>query len=110
PRGPGQCMATRAGASTASRGRAAAMLQGLLMTRLSPSGAGGPRVCGRRPRPGPQSRALPHTDFRMSERYTERLRAGTEPAWTRAVEHRFVRELCAGSVDDAVLANYLVQD
>lgn len=46
----------------------------------------------------------------MSERYTERLRAGTEPAWTRAVEHRFVRELCAGSVDDAVLANYLVQD
>ena len=31
-------------------------------------------------------------------------------AWTRATGHRFVRELGAGTLDDRVLARYLVQD
>ena len=39
-----------------------------------------------------------------------RLRAASEPAWSRAVEHRFVRELCSGHIDDAAMARYLVQD
>lgn len=46
----------------------------------------------------------------MSERYSGILRAAAEPAWSQAVRHRFVQELCAGTVDDAVLAHYLVQD
>ena len=39
-----------------------------------------------------------------------RLRAASEPAWSRAVQHRFVRELCSGHIDDAAMARYLVQD
>jgi hypothetical protein len=34
----------------------------------------------------------------MSERFTEALRAASEPAWSDAVGHRFVKELCAGAV------------
>jgi thiaminase len=29
----------------------------------------------------------------MSERFTETLRAASEPGWSRAVGHRFVEEL-----------------
>ena len=46
----------------------------------------------------------------MSERFTEILRAASEPAWSDAVRHRFVKELFAGAVPDAVMARYLVQD
>ena len=46
----------------------------------------------------------------MSERFTEILRAASEPAWSNAVEHRFVKELFAGAVPDAVMARYLIQD
>src|ERR1700726_3509217 len=46
----------------------------------------------------------------MSERFTEILRAASEPAWSDAVGHRFVKELFAGAVPDAVMARYLVQD
>jgi thiaminase (transcriptional activator TenA) len=46
----------------------------------------------------------------MSERFTETLRATSEPAWSDAVGHRFVRELFAGAVPDAVMARYLIQD
>src|SRR5262249_29068727 len=46
----------------------------------------------------------------MSERFTETLRAASEPGWSRAVEHRFVKELFSGAVPDAVMARYLVQD
>ena len=46
----------------------------------------------------------------MSERFTETLRAANEPGWSRAVEHRFVKELFAGAVPDAVMARYLIQD
>ena len=46
----------------------------------------------------------------MSERFTETLRAASEPDWSRAVEHRFVKELFAGAVPNAVMARYLIQD
>src|ERR1700730_14871018 len=46
----------------------------------------------------------------MSERFTEILRAASEPGWSDAVGHRFVKELFAGAVPDAVMACYLIQD
>jgi thiaminase/transcriptional activator TenA len=46
----------------------------------------------------------------MSERFTEILRAASEPAWSDAVGHRFVKELFAGTVPGAVIARYLIQD
>src|SRR5580693_1269475 len=46
----------------------------------------------------------------MSERFTEILRAASEPAWSDAVRHRFVNVLFAGAVPDAVMARYLIQD
>src|SRR5689334_11883927 len=46
----------------------------------------------------------------MPERFTDALRAANELAWSNAVGHRFVKELCAGTVPDAVMARYLVQD
>jgi thiaminase/transcriptional activator TenA len=46
----------------------------------------------------------------MSERFTETLRAGSEPGWSHAVGHRFVKELFAGAVLDRVMARYLIQD
>ena len=46
----------------------------------------------------------------MPERFTETLRAATEPGWSHAVGHRFVKELFAGTVSDAVMARYLIQN
>jgi thiaminase (transcriptional activator TenA) len=46
----------------------------------------------------------------MSERFTETLRAANEPGWSHAAGHRFVKELLAGAVPDAVMARYLIQD
>src|SRR3984893_60507 len=46
----------------------------------------------------------------MSDRFTETLRAPSEPGWAHAVGHRFVKELLAGAVPDAVMARYLIQD
>jgi thiaminase/transcriptional activator TenA len=46
----------------------------------------------------------------MSERFTETLRAASEPGWSHAVGHRFVNELFSGTVPDAVMARYLIQD
>jgi thiaminase/transcriptional activator TenA len=46
----------------------------------------------------------------MSERFTEALRAASEPGWSHAVGHRFVKELFSGAVPDAVMARYLIQD
>src|SRR5712675_386550 len=46
----------------------------------------------------------------MAERFTETLRAASEPGWSDAVGHRFVKELFAGAVPDAVMARYLIQD
>lgn len=46
----------------------------------------------------------------MSPRFTESLRASTEPTWSQAVGHRFVTELFDGSIADDVMTSYLVQD
>ena len=46
----------------------------------------------------------------MPERFTETLRAASEPNWSHAVGHRFVNELFAGTMPDAVMARYLIQD
>ena len=46
----------------------------------------------------------------MPERFTETLRAASEAGWSHAVQHRFVYELFAGAVPDAVMARYLIQD
>lgn len=42
--------------------------------------------------------------------FSQRLRTANDAEWRAAVEHRFVDELLAGTVDDGVLAHYLVQD
>ena len=34
----------------------------------------------------------------------------SEAGWSHAVQHRFVNELFAGAVPDAVMARYLIQD
>jgi thiaminase/transcriptional activator TenA len=46
----------------------------------------------------------------MPLRFAEILRAASEPGWSQAVGHRFVKELFAGAVPDAVMARYLIQD
>jgi thiaminase/transcriptional activator TenA len=46
----------------------------------------------------------------MPERFTETLRAASEPGWSHAVGHRFVKELFTGAMPDAVMARYLIQD
>ena len=46
----------------------------------------------------------------MTARFTETLRRQNEPTWSAAVGHRFVTELCDGSVADPIMVRYLVQD
>ncbi len=46
----------------------------------------------------------------MTTRFTETLRQASQPAWSQSVGHCFVRELLDGSVSDAVMVRYLVQD
>ena len=38
------------------------------------------------------------------------LMRSTSEQWAAAINHRFVRELFAGTVDEAVMRDYLVQD
>ncbi|WP_347485335.1 TenA family protein [Vandammella animalimorsus] len=42
--------------------------------------------------------------------FTEQLRQANLQTWEQAAEHRFVQELFAGTIDDAVMAHYLIQD
>jgi len=46
----------------------------------------------------------------MTERFTETLRSASQPTWAEAVDHRFVKELFAGTIADKVMAGYLIQD
>jgi len=46
----------------------------------------------------------------MPERFTETLRAASEPVWSRAVQHQFVQQLFIGAVPDTVMARYLIPD
>ncbi|WP_367176532.1 TenA family protein [Haloarcula rubripromontorii] len=43
-------------------------------------------------------------------RFTDWLREQSQPDWDAAVEHRFVEELGAGTLDEDAFAEYLVQD
>jgi len=47
---------------------------------------------------------------REDARFGDWLRERTGRAWAAAVEHRFVRELGSGELDDAAFRRYLVQD
>jgi thiaminase/transcriptional activator TenA len=47
---------------------------------------------------------------RDDARFSEWLRQRTEPTWTRATTHRFTTELADGTLADAVMRRYLVQD
>lgn len=46
----------------------------------------------------------------MTERFTQTLRRQSEPTWSAAVGHRFVTQLCDGSLPDPIMVRYLVQD
>lgn len=46
----------------------------------------------------------------MTTRFTDTLRSLSQPTWSQAVTHRFVRELCDGSLDRRVMSAYLTQD
>ena len=46
----------------------------------------------------------------MADRFTDILRQQNKETWDKAVSHRFIRELFDGSLNDAVMAGYLVQD
>jgi thiaminase (transcriptional activator TenA) len=46
----------------------------------------------------------------MTKHFSQILKQESEPLWTRAVEHSFVKELCAGTLSDVSMASYLVQD
>lgn len=43
-------------------------------------------------------------------RFSDWLRAGAEPFWSRATEHRFTREIAADTLADEAYGRYLVQD
>jgi thiaminase (transcriptional activator TenA) len=51
-----------------------------------------------------------HRDTDPEARFTDWLRDGAEPHWTRMTTHRFAREMGAGTLGDNVAARYLVQD
>ena len=51
-----------------------------------------------------------YSESRDDPRFTDWLRERTEPAWTGATEHQFTQELGAGTIADASMATYLVQD
>lgn len=42
--------------------------------------------------------------------FSQSFQTDNHDAWSRTVEHRFVREVFDGSISDAVMATYLVQD
>src|SRR5512134_982036 len=47
---------------------------------------------------------------RADGEFSEWLREEAEPLWSEAVDHRFTRELADGTLSDAVMRRYLVQD
>lgn len=46
----------------------------------------------------------------MTDSFSKTLRQASQPFWDEAVRHRFVQELCAGTIVDDVMADYLIQD
>ncbi|MGO1953056.1 TenA family protein, partial [Corynebacterium casei] len=45
-----------------------------------------------------------------NQRFTDLLREQNHATWEKAVTHRFVQELFGGTIDDSVMASYLIQD
>ncbi|MGO3697862.1 MAG: TenA family protein [Corynebacterium casei] len=45
-----------------------------------------------------------------TQRFTDLLREQNHTTWEKAVTHRFVQELFDATIDDSVMASYLVQD
>ena len=50
------------------------------------------------------------SDLNPSQGFAEQLRQSCIEDWNACVQHRFVQEIFDGSLDDAVLRHYLVQD
>ena len=50
------------------------------------------------------------SDLNPSQGFAEQLRQSCIEDWNACVQHRFVHEIFDGSLDDAVLRKYLVQD
>ena len=50
------------------------------------------------------------SDLNPSQGFAEQLRQSCIEDWNACVQHRFVHEIFDGSLDDAVLRHYLVQD
>ena len=50
------------------------------------------------------------SDLNPSQGFAEQLRQSCITDWNACVQHRFVHEIFDGSLDDAVLRKYLVQD
>ena len=46
----------------------------------------------------------------MTDKFSERLKDMNQTSWDACVNHRFITEMFDGSLDDAVLRKYLVQD
>ena len=46
----------------------------------------------------------------MTERFNQALRRQCGPTWCAATGHRFVTQLCDGTLPDRVMIDYLVQD
>ncbi|WP_049695967.1 TenA family protein [Pseudomonas fulva] len=46
----------------------------------------------------------------MTEGFTQTLRRQSEATWAAATGHRFVTQLCDGSLPDPIMIDYLVQD
>lgn len=76
---------------------------------VAPTSAFGPSHVPAHPeQPGAPARARRATLAVVG--FAEEMRYGSASTWDAAVGHRFVDELWAGTVDDAVLARYLTQD
>ena len=46
----------------------------------------------------------------LSHRFSQSLKAQNQTAWDACTKHRFIAEMMDGTLDDAVLRRYLVQD
>ena len=46
----------------------------------------------------------------MQPPFSQMLKTQNQAAWDACVHHRFIAEMMAGTLDDAVLRRYLVQD
>lgn len=60
--------------------------------------------------PNPPARYETYAQEQTDPQFTEWLRKRTEPTWTTATSHRFVREVGSETIAEEVFSQYLVQD